>query len=156
MTQTKRLIRAAALAMALSGAGAMAYAMPEWGGQEQAHEGGWHRHHGHDGLDLHGVKLTEQQQDQLFKLKHDAAPMFHEKMQALRQNHDSLRQAASFASYNPAKVRQLADAQAKLVAELHVLRIEQQHKAFALLTPEQQKQVMEREQRRDKRAPHEE
>lgn len=157
MSKTKRFIRAAAITVALLGAGVgVAHAAPQWGGgPEMGHEGGprgWH-HRGHGGLDLHGVKLTEKQQDQLFKLKHDAEPLFHEKMKALRQTHDSMRQASSFTNYNPAKVRQLAEVQAKQMAELHVLRIEQKHKAFALLTPEQRKQVLEREQRREQHGP---
>jgi Spy/CpxP family protein refolding chaperone len=156
MSKTKRFIRAAAITVALLGAGVgIVQAAPHWGGGPvMGHEGGprgWHhRGHGHDDMDLHGVKLTEKQQDQLFKLKHDAEPLFHEKMKALRQTHDSLRQASSFANYNPAKVRQLAEVQAKQIAELHVLRIEQKHKAFAVLTPEQKKQVLEREQRRER------
>lgn len=149
MSQAKRFIGIAALSAALLGAG-IVHAEPPWGGGDRervagGHEWGWH--HPHHGLELHGVRLTDQQKEQFDKLKQDTKPAFEAKMKALHQTGESLRQAGGFANYNAAQVRQLADQQAKQLADLTVLKIELRHKAFALLTPEQQKQALEHEKK---------
>jgi Spy/CpxP family protein refolding chaperone len=96
-----------------------------------------------------GLHLTDKQRDQLFQLMHDAEPGFYQKMKALRQSRENLRQAASMANYNPSQVRKLAEQEAQQQADIQVMHIELRHKMFALLTLEQQKQVLDQEKRHE-------
>ena len=155
MKVSQRFVRAAVLAggLVLAGVGISYAAGDEGNGQWQHHgfcqrpEGGPMGGHGMFMGHMHfpGIHLTDKQKDQLFQLMHDSEPGFYQKLKALRQSRESLHQAAGFANYNPAQVRQLAEAEAKQKAELEVMHIELRHKMFALLTPEQQKQVQEHE-----------
>jgi Spy/CpxP family protein refolding chaperone len=92
---------------------------------------------------LRGLDLTDEQRDAVFKIFHEQMPTVHDKMKALRAGREQLREAAMTATYDPGKVRELADAQGKLMADLIVLRTESFNKVYALLTPEQQKKVSE-------------
>jgi Spy/CpxP family protein refolding chaperone len=149
MSKGKRWLAVAALAGGIIAAGiGISQAEPMSGAPFCGH------HHGGMGMGMggpmfgmhfHGIKLTEQQKDQLFKLAHDMEPTFYQKMKALRQSRESLREAESFANYQPQRVRQLLDTQAKQHAELEALHSELKHKMFAVLTPDQQKQVIEHE-----------
>lgn len=148
MSKGKRWLAVAALAAGLAAAGIGISQAESSGGMP----GCWHHHEGGmdmggaiPGMHFHELKLTDQQRDQLFKLAHDMEPTFYQKMKALRQSRDSLREAESFANYNPERVRQLLDVDAKQHAELQALHSELKHKMFAVLTPEQQKQVIAHE-----------
>jgi Spy/CpxP family protein refolding chaperone len=111
---------------------------------------------GHGGHRLHrllrGLDLTEAQRDQVFQIMHQQMPAAREKMKALREGRQALRDAAMGQAYDAQQVRALADAQAKHLSDLIVMRTETFNKVYALLTPEQQAKVAEwKEQRRGRR-----
>jgi len=113
---------------------------------ERHHSGG--EHHGMQrGGDLrHLLKrldLSEEQRDQIFELKHAQRPAMRDKVKELRQGRSALRAAAMAKDYDARQVRQLADAQAKLIADLMVMRTETFHRIYGLLTPEQQQKLAE-------------
>lgn len=160
MTASKRILRTAALigGLMIAGVGA-SFAADQAADPAGAPHGFMHRHGGGECgghgmfmgpmMHFHGINLTDKQKDQLFQLMHDAEPGFYQKMKALRQSRDNLHQAASMANYNPAQVRKLAEQEAQQRAELDVMHIELRHKMFGLLTPEQQKQVLDQEKRHE-------
>lgn len=109
------------------------------------HRGGELRHL------LKRLDLTDEQRDQIFELKHAQRPAMRDKVKELRKGHRTLRAAAMAQDYDARQVRQLADTQAKLIADLMVMRTETFHKIYALLTPEQQQKFG---QWKDKRRGH--
>jgi Spy/CpxP family protein refolding chaperone len=168
MTRTKRFLRAMALASFLLGAGSVSAAEPTTpvpvdppsAMEPGSHHGECHGM-GHDEpgfgmplrglLPLHDLKLSDAQQDKVFQLMHDAEPALYQKMKALRATRESLATAAGFSAYDPAQVRKLAEQQGRQMAELISYRSEMRHKLYAQLTPEQQQQLKQREQRRGHR-----
>jgi protein CpxP len=100
---------------------------------------------------LRGLDLTGEQRDAVFKVFYEQMPTMHDKMKALREGREALREATTSASFDPQKVRELADEQGKLMADLIVLRADTMHKVYGLLTPEQQKKLSERQQWRHER-----
>jgi len=161
MTRTKRFLRAMTLASFLLGAGAASAAEPN--GMDRSgpppamdqQQGDWHgmHHGGEDGmgmpghalLPLHGLKLSDAQQDKVFQLVYAAEPALYQKMKALRATREGLRSAAGFSAYDPAKVKQLAEQQGRQMADLISFRSELRHKIYGVLTPEQQQQLKKRE-----------
>lgn len=92
---------------------------------------------------MRGLDLTDDQRDKIFDIMYAQVPAARDKMKELRKGHDALHAATTAQAYDAAKVRELANAQAKLMADLIVTRTETFNKAYALLTPEQQKKVAE-------------
>ena len=70
-----------------------------------------------------------------------------ERMEIARKAHQELRAASLAASFDGARVRELADTAAKALADTAVLRAEATSKVVALLTPEQRAKLEERRQR---------
>jgi periplasmic protein CpxP/Spy len=91
----------------------------------------------HRMMGLRALDLTEAQRDQVFKLRHEQAPALREKMQAARKAHGELRALATATTFDGARARELADAQAKAMAEAALLRAETMNRMMAVLTPEQ-------------------
>ena len=105
--------------------------------------------HGGPGLPfLHGVELTEAQQDKVFAITYAAEPSMREQGKAARAAHEALRALAGSAQYDDKKASALAQTigQSAAAAALQQARIESQ--VLALLTPEQRKQLA------DAQAPH--
>jgi Spy/CpxP family protein refolding chaperone len=96
------------------------------------------------------LDLTDAQRDQMFKIRHEAAPALREKMEAARKARLELRQIAGSQNYDSARARQLADTQAKAMADATFLRTEMMNKIVAVLTPEQRTKLNEL---RDQRGP---
>ena len=100
--------------------------------------------HGGPGLPfLHGVELTEAQQDKVFAITYAAEPALREQGKAARAAHEALRALAGSPQYDDKKASALAQAigQSAAAAALQQARIESQ--VLALLTPEQRKQLAE-------------
>jgi protein CpxP len=101
----------------------------------------------HGGPHLHGLtrklNLSEEQRDQIFKLMHAQRPAVREKMKELRKGREELYQATIAKDYDAGRVRELADAQARVIADLIVMRTETFNKVYALLTPGQQEKARE-------------
>jgi Spy/CpxP family protein refolding chaperone len=94
---------------------------------------------------LHGLMraldLSDEQRDKMFDIMHAQAPAARDKMEELRKGRDELHQATIAKRYDAKKVRELANAQAKVITDLIVMRTETFNKVYGLLTPEQQKKV---------------
>ena len=98
--------------------------------------------HGGPGLPfLHGVELTEAQQDKVFAITYAAEPAMREQGKAARTAHEALRALAGGTQFDDKKASALAQTigQAAAAAALQQARIEAQ--VLALLTPEQRKQL---------------
>ena len=80
------------------------------------------------------LNLTEAQRDQIFKIHHDQAPAFREQMKKVRASRESLQTLARADRLDDAAVRRAADAQAKAISDLAVMRVQTANKVRAVLT----------------------
>jgi Spy/CpxP family protein refolding chaperone len=92
---------------------------------------------------LHGLNLTEAQQDKVFEIMHAQAPVMRDKAKALRKAESDLRALTAAPDYSEAKARSLADEAAKAMAEMTLARAKADRQVFDVLTPEQRKQLAE-------------
>ena len=104
------------------------------------------RHGGGPMMHLRGLDLTEAQRDQVFKIFHDQAPAMHEQMKQVEAARKQLTQIASADRFDEASARKAADAQAKALSNLAVLRAQTMYRVREVLTPEQRQKL---DQRRD-------
>lgn len=138
---SRKSLLAAALAASLAGLVAAPAAARPHGGDAPWSEGrGAHRAE-HLGRMLRELDLSDAQRDKLFEIRHAAAPQMREKLEALRKSRAALREAATAADYDAARVRARAEESAKLQADLTVMRIENQQKMLSVLTPEQREKL---------------
>jgi periplasmic protein CpxP/Spy len=93
---------------------------------------------------LAGLRLTDEQQDKVFAIVYAAAPAMRDGEKALRKAHEALRDINASPEYDENRVKGLADSAAKADSQLTVLRVHTEHQIYALLTPEQKKQLEER------------
>src|SRR3954468_2596148 len=129
--------------------GAQAQSAPEGG---QQHGGMQHmRHHG-GGDEMRGLQalnLSEAQRDQVFKIHHDQAPAFRDQMKKVRASREELQKLARADKFDAAAVRRAADAQAKSLSDIAVMRAQTASQVRQVLTPEQRTKLDQmREQRR--------
>lgn len=89
---------------------------------------------------LHGIKLSEAQQDQVFAILHELAPRLREQAKIVRHSGEALRALVVAASFDEAKARALAQSEAKARAEMGLLIARSDSQLLALLTPEQRLQ----------------
>jgi Spy/CpxP family protein refolding chaperone len=68
----------------------------------------------------------------------------HEQAKALRKSHEALHDINVSPQYDENRVKGLADSAAKAESQMTVLRVRTGHDLYALLTPEQKKQLEER------------
>jgi Spy/CpxP family protein refolding chaperone len=92
---------------------------------------------------LHGVTLTEAQQDKIFSIMHAAAPLLREQDKFARKSAEGIRHLAASGQYDEGKLKSLADSNARAMAEIMILRVRSAHQIYSLLTPEQRAQVEE-------------
>lgn len=103
---------------------------------------------GHGGSPvLHGVALTEAQQDQVFAILHDQAPYLRDQGKAAAKAHEALRALSTSDKYDDAKAASLAQAAATAMANIALQHARTDQKLLALLTPEQRKKQMEEKAR---------
>ena len=144
-----KLIIGSIFATALTALGATAYAAPGTGPQCTGFgAAGPAAHHVMRGKNLGAAPphfrqlgLTEAQRNQIFDIKYQSMPTMRQHYQELRATRIALRDASSAANYDAAKVRTLADKLGKLQADMAALRAADQHKIYAVLTPQQQTQL---------------
>ena len=93
---------------------------------------------------LHGIELSEAQQDKVFAATYAQAPLLREQEKIAFKAHAQLRELAASSTYDDAKAGALANtaAQAMATISLQQARLEQQ--LLAVLTPEQRKQAQQR------------
>jgi Spy/CpxP family protein refolding chaperone len=97
---------------------------------------------------LHGVQLSETQQDRVFAIMHAQAPAQRELEKKIRAAHEALRGAGASAQFDEARASAQAQALGQAVAAEALLRARTEAQVFAVLTPEQREQAARaREQR---------
>ena len=108
----------------------------------QSHHG---KHEGkHGGAPyLHGLGLTDAQDDQLFALNHAQAPVMREHHKQQQQLRADLRATAQADKFDENKAQQLADKAAKFEKEKVLAFARHEARVFSLLTPEQRKKARE-------------
>jgi Spy/CpxP family protein refolding chaperone len=110
-------------------------------------------HHGGDRM-MHVMKeldLTKEQRTTIRKIKNESRDQMAEKRDELFEIRKALREQGSAEKYDAAKVRELADAKAKIMADLTVQRIKAMHQIRKELTAEQLKELDEMKDRRFER-----
>lgn len=97
---------------------------------------------------LHGIELSEAQQDKVFAATYAQAPLLREQQKIAFKAHEQLRALAASSAYDDAQASALAStaAQAMATISLQQARLEQQ--LLAVLTPEQRKQTEQQRERR--------
>lgn len=103
---------------------------------------------------LHGIELSEAQQDKIFAATYAQAPLLREQEKIAFKAHAQLRALAASSAYDDAKASSLAStaAQAMATISLQQARLEQQ--LLAVLTPEQRKQAQQWDDGRPQAAHH--
>ncbi|MEG2961943.1 MAG: periplasmic heavy metal sensor [Janthinobacterium sp.] len=101
---------------------------------------------------LHGIELSEAQQDKVFAATYAQAPLLREQEKIAFKAHAQLRELAGSSAYDDAKASALASTAAQAMAQISLLHARLDQQLLAVLTPEQRKQA---QQRRDSRpGPH--
>ena len=101
---------------------------------------------------LHGLDLSEAQQDKVFAILHAEAPYLREQGKAARKAQEALRALSQAAQYDDAKAAALAQAGAQAQANIALQHVRTEQKLLAVLTPEQRKQLAERQPARPSRS----
>ncbi|MDI3294333.1 Spy/CpxP family protein refolding chaperone [Janthinobacterium tructae] len=97
---------------------------------------------------LHGIDLSEAQQDKVFAATYAQAPLLREQEKIAFKAHAQLRELAGSSAYDDAKAGALANTAAQAMATISLLQARLEQQLLAVLTPEQRKQA---QQRRDSR-----
>jgi Spy/CpxP family protein refolding chaperone len=90
---------------------------------------------------LRGLALSAAQQDRVFVIVHAHAPLLREKANAARRAHDELRALTMSMEYDKARAKSLADAGARALGELALMRADGEHQIYVALTDEQREQL---------------
>ena len=93
---------------------------------------------------LHGIALSEAQQDKVFAATHAQAPLLREQQKIAFKAHEQLRQLAASSTYDDARAGALANTAAQAMAQISLLQARLEQQLLALLTPEQRQQVEQR------------
>jgi periplasmic protein CpxP/Spy len=96
---------------------------------------------------LHGIELTEAQQDKIFEIRHNQAPQLRERAKAIGKAHKELHALTMSPDYDEAKAKTLIDSLSRASAEMMLMHVRAEHQIYALLTPEQRKQLEEKKNR---------
>lgn len=98
---------------------------------------------------LHGIDLSEAQQDRLFAILHAEAPQLREQDKLERKAHEALRAMFEAGDFSEAKAASHTKALGQAVAARELLRVRTAGQVMALLTPEQRARLkQERDARR--------
>jgi Spy/CpxP family protein refolding chaperone len=97
-------------------------------------------------MHMRALGLSEAQQDQIFKIHHDAVPAMREQMKQVQKARMELRSLAMADKLDEARVRQAADAQAKALSAMAVMRVQTANRVRQVLTPEQRQKMDEMRQ----------
>jgi Spy/CpxP family protein refolding chaperone len=152
----RHLILTTLLAAGLTTAGfaTISQAGPFCGDRPGAHAVRTGYHEGrHDPLKrlMRQVDLTDAQQTEIKAIIETSRKDTENARQQLRDSLKTMRKLVAGNDYNLDRVRELADQEARLRADLTVARVDTMHRIQQVLTPEQQAQVAKlREQRMEK------
>lgn len=100
------------------------------GDHGRGHEGFFHRR-------LESLGLSDEQHAQVKQIFEQQKTAREAKMKEMHESFKALREASRGDAYDAAKVREIADRQAKLRADMIVMRTDSMHQVYSLLTPEQ-------------------
>ena len=89
---------------------------------------------------LRHLRLSEAQQDSVFAILHEQAPVIRSKTKAIHKAQEKLAQLAESERWDASAAKTQTDLIAKETAELALLQTHTRQKLFAVLTPEQRKQ----------------
>ena len=104
-------------------------------------------HHG-GAFFLHGLKLSEEQRDKVFAIEYAQMPEAREQHKAIEHARRDLHQMVVSGQYDEARARTSTESLGHAVAREAQLRAQASAKIMQVLTPEQRKQVGEREAQR--------
>lgn len=108
------------------------------------HHGAKMRHVMHGDKSMHMMQelnLSDKQLDTIRTIRKEQATDMRSTFTEMKKIRRELREQASADKYDAAKVRQLADAKAKIMADMTVKRIATMHRIRKELTPEQIKKL---------------
>lgn len=108
---------------------------------------GMGRHHNREFF-LRGLKLTEEQRDKIFAIQYAQMPQEREQHKAIEHARRDLHQMVASGQYDEARARTLTEALGRAVTRSAQLRAQAGAKIMEVLTPEQRKQISDREARR--------
>lgn len=100
---------------------------------------------------LHGLRLSEAQQDKAFAILHAQAPYLREQAKAHEKAMRALHEMRLAEKYDDGAAAKLAQASAQAMANMQLQRVRTDQKLLSLLTPEQRKQIEERKAARPPR-----
>ena len=153
------LLLAAAIAMPLAGqaqAQAQAQDMPAHmhGGPGMAHERFAPRPFEH-GIPpfLHGIELSEAQQDKVFAILHAQAPLMRDQHKAVMKAHEALHALAVSGRFDDARASALAQSVGQAMARITLEQVRSEQQLRALLTAEQRAQIEQNEQHQQQGGP---
>ncbi|RFP13715.1 MULTISPECIES: Spy/CpxP family protein refolding chaperone [unclassified Duganella] len=164
-TSLHNILLAAAMALPLFAAGGAARAdepgddagRPPMMKQGTEHDGPEHGagnrgpgpgfHHGRPPF-VHGLELSEAQEDKVFAILHAQEPYLRDQGKAAAKAHEALRALGSADQYDDAKAAALAKDAATAMANIALQHVRTEQKLLAVLTPEQRKKQAEGETRR--------
>ncbi|WP_374583310.1 Spy/CpxP family protein refolding chaperone [Pseudoduganella sp.] len=96
---------------------------------------------------LHGLDLSDSQEDKVFQLMHSQAPYLREQHRAHEKAMQALHEMRNADKFDDAAATKLAQAAAQAQANITLAHVRTHQKVLALLTPEQRKQLEERKNR---------
>lgn len=98
---------------------------------------------------LHGIKLSEAQQDKVFEIMHNRAPALRDAMKTAGKSRKELNELVRSGNFKESDGRALAERGAKALAEAQFLKASSEAEILAVLTPEQRTEIKSRQERRE-------
>jgi periplasmic protein CpxP/Spy len=147
----KRILVAAGLVAALVGGSVVAYAQGPGGPGRPGIQARGPRGGARVDLGLRGVQLTDAQRQQVRAIRESHQAEFRAVGQKLREARRAFAEAARATAVDEAAIRERSNAVAAAMADEAILRAKLRAQVHALLTPEQQQQLTEREAAMQKR-----
>lgn len=111
------------------------------------HPRGMGPHHGGAPF-LRGLALSEEQRDKIFAIEYAQMPEAREQRKAIEHARRDLHQMVAAGQYDEARARSLTESLGRAVAREAQLRAQASAKVMQVLTPEQRKQIADREAQR--------
>jgi Spy/CpxP family protein refolding chaperone len=93
---------------------------------------------------LHGLQLNEEQNDKVFNLMHAQVPTLRAKAKEARRAHEELQRLSLSVDFDEAKAKSLADAGARAMADMALMRARADQQIYRLLSPEQRRALASR------------
>ncbi|NWK47429.1 Spy/CpxP family protein refolding chaperone [Ralstonia pickettii] len=97
---------------------------------------------------LRGLALSEEQRDKIFAIEYAQMPEAREQRKAIEHARRDLHQMVTSGQYDEARARSLTESLGRAVAREAQLRAQAGAKVMQVLTPEQRKQIADREAQR--------